>query len=218
MSLTGDKICGVCGRSVSTIGALYYEAEMRDNNYLCGECMKRCSPNLSLKAVRGWTRDDALAHMEYMQNLQTWLQHSFRCSATVQGIPGSNDPVLLAADDSCGMWYSPIAPDAFSFDHVVSWRLSLSYNPDGGFHQVNITPPRPDMPVPGKTEEVDGMSIIVTLKNHPYAEEVEIPILGTKSFLETYKSYLNGGYQIAEACYRFFEDRCIKATGKIEFY
>ena len=105
-------------------------------------------------------------------------------------------------------WYVPGTPDIFRLEQIKSWKLGISVETGegSGLHLLKFTPPRPDMPVPGRLEELTGMRLYIELAEHPYAEMVAIDILTEKKgLLKSYKNYLNEAYSAAEDCYELLE-------------
>lgn len=217
MGITAKRVCGVCGKTVGTLSAIYVLPEMRDDSYLCGECLKRCSPNIAFKAIRTWTAEDAVYHMEFMHQQRESLQSIFHETDSVKNMKGEK---LISVDEKLGWWYAPsAAPDIFKLDQVAGWQLHLQIDDSesSGIH-MKYTPPRPDMPAPGRMEELDGMTMTIKIKNHPYVEEVELKIAGGRGLLEGYRGYLNNTYKTALDAIELLERHCKATTGDIAFF
>ncbi|MDO4961389.1 MAG: hypothetical protein Q4E57_06005 [Eubacteriales bacterium] len=212
MGLTAERICGVCGKKINVVAAIYATPEMRDNCYLCSDCQRRCSPSLSYSTIRTWTREDALEHMRLITELQMKRNSEFKETDAVMGGSKGNDKILCG-DAEHGWWYVPGNPDFFTFDQVEKWELNIRTSDEAsGIHLLKYKAPRADMPVPDRTEDLTGMSLNIYLNNHPYAEKVTATIGGAAGLLEGRKKYMERMYGYAEECYKFFEKFCGRGT------
>lgn len=216
MAMTGNKICGVCGEPIGTISALYFAPEMNDNCYMCSACRAKCSPYLDDKQIHAWKKYDAENHMAFLAECEDRLQSDFHESDSVC----LKDRKLLAVDAAKGWWYVPGTADIFRLEQIRSWQLSISTSSDEdtGLHLFKFTPPRPGMPAPGRLEELTGMSLVIELAEHPYAQYVTVEITGEKPLFGLYKTYINDAYKAAESCYRLLEKYADPSvTGTIRF-
>lgn len=217
-TLTAEKVCGVCGKRIGTVDAIYRSPELQDNCYLCHDCKTACSPNLSLGILSSWNENDVREHMAYVRAMPE-LMSSFRETACVQG-PQPDSGKILLADDNAGLWTPAASPELFAFNQVESWSLSIhTSSVEGTGVHWKTKPPRPGMPVPGRTEELTSMTLVVRLANHPYADEVSVSISGANtSLFKRYRTYTEDCYACALRCYQLFEARCPQVMGEIQFF
>lgn len=207
---------GVCHQKISTIGALYFNSEMRDNCYLCSDCRKKCSPFLDDLLIHSWTSEDALNHMAFLEEANARIETDFEESDSVS----NRDGKLISVDEKRRWWFVPGTSDIFRLEQIESWQLHISTNTDedSGLHLRKFKAPRGDMPVPGRLEELDGMKLVIQLKDHPYAEEVTIKITDSCPLFKLYSSYIKESYDVALKLYEFLEKYSDKnVVGDIQF-
>lgn len=214
MVTTGNKICGVCGCEISTISALYTAPEMNDNCYMCDSCRSKCSPFLNDQLIHAWKKYDAENHMAFLAECSERIQSDFQETASVS----SGGRKILAFDEQKKWWYIPGTSDIFRFEQIKSWTLdvSIDLSDSADLHVIKFTPPRPGMPVPGRFDEMRGLTLVIELNEHPYAEVVRTKIVGPKGLLTFYGTYLKDAYAIAAKCYELLEKYSDpRVTGKI---
>lgn len=216
--VTAERVCGVCNEKIGFLKAVYICPEMRDNQYLCSKCLEKCSPILSYDVIKGWTKEDAVKHMNMMEDMKN--RQTTELTETDSVTTNEKKPrKLIIADTQKGLWYVPGMPDIFSFDQIDSYEITLNlYNGEGSGIHKTFTPPRPDMPVPTNLVRLEGMNFLIHLKNHPYAEDVTVPIVDSSELFEMYKKYLDRAYGIALLCYEFMERNLKNKDGEITFH
>lgn len=213
----GQK-CALCGGNLDLLSKIFKPKELKDGSVICGKCIEKVGILAwNGSDVSNWTMEDVKKQIEATEESKRKISSDFHASKEIYQKDGKKE-LILAVDEAQGIWHTSRYPDLFLVSQIAGWDLSLHYNTDesAGFH-LKFTPPRPEMPVPGMTDEIDGLSLVIRLKNHPYAEEVELPITGVKPFLKSYRSYLKESYDFAEQCYQFLESLDTNASGEIEF-
>lgn len=209
--------CSICGGTNFKFWDWFLSSnELSDGTAVCTDCVKKVSvlawENLDKS---DWTIEDVKQRMQVMETMKQRRENEFVKTAAVYR---RDDPqkLMLAVDEVHGWWYTPEHGELFFLDQIDSWTLTVSVDvsESSGIH-LKYKAPDPTMPVPGLLEEMDGLSLVIYLKDHPYAKRIEIPIVGAKPFLMMYKKYMNESYGCAKECYDLLDKYAKNASGEI---
>lgn len=217
MGLFSKKECVRCGNKAG----LLTRKKLADDEYLCGDCVDECSPELTSDDFRTMTADDVEEHIKSVQEDAERYRNEFVKTKIFRTQMVLKNKDILYADDSHGWWVNATRenPDVFTYDQVASFRLDLDTSTkddeddkDKDLSLLNtlyesaalmsMRQQYPDMPIASPREQIERMEFVVYLKNRPYISEVRIPVMDA---LVPSEGDIEGGYETAYQLMNFFK-------------
>ncbi len=180
--------------------------KLGDKNYICGDCVDKCSPNLHWDSYEKMTRQNVLDSMAYTEANDELFKTQFKETEVIKtGIWGGTK--VLSVDSVNGWWVvaNQNRPDVFSFDQIANWQLKLdtvAKNEDEMKERKRpVMPPRQDMPMCRRDEKINKMYVRVTLR-HPFLTYVDLDVMNAIIVTD---GDIEAGYEAALRIFNLFE-------------
>lgn len=201
MGLFDKKMCCICG---SKAGMLTRQ-KIKDD-YICGDCRGKCSPQMTWRQFEAMSPADVKAHMEYVVHNEENYKNFFNETYTINsGILGRTP--VVSVDENNGWWVpaGTAKPDILTFDQVITTRLELDTRrlTDEERQKPNrARMPMPPYGMPGcaSDEEITSMKMIVQV-NHPWISEVTLTVMNALMVTE---GDIRAGYECARQIMDYF--------------
>ena len=206
MGLFSKKTCCLCDAKAGMLT----RQKIADGLFICGDCLEKCSSNMDSDKYRKMSKEDVLAHMEYVKENNEKYEKEFKETASIS----NNGEPIISIDEEHGWWVLANSdPDIFTFDQIKDYEFDLNTNylsederkikKSFLMEVLSYSENRHNLKKCPKDSEIKGMYINVDLDGHPWIDSVYISIMDV---LITTPSDIQNGYDCADELYDFLEN------------
>ena len=180
MKLLIKETCSVCEGKLKLMG----NQRIAGHVYICDDCKKKCSADISRMGWASMSPEDAMAHIQEHASDLELIRTTFRHTHSIR----SKEKTIIAVDGDRGWWYigNRKKPDIFYFNQVISYQAycqpDLLENSTLARKVANSALDILDSSGVYDKSENRPMEIVVQL-DHPYIQEIRIPLSDT--YVET---------------------------------
>lgn len=210
MGLFSKKECVRCGKKAG----LLTRKKLADGDYLCGDCVDLCSPELTSDDFRNMTLDDVEEHIEEVEEDEDRYENEFHRTRTIRTQMVLKNHDIVYVDDTHGWWVNATRqhPDVFTFSQAGDCHLDLDTtlrsddNDDDHDHEdfledmfrgaafMQMRMQYPELPVCPPNEEIQKMEFVIYINDRAPITEVRIPVMDA---IIPSQGDIEGGYECA---------------------
>lgn len=210
MGLFSKQVCVRCGNKAG----LLTREKLATGDYLCSDCAALCSPELTSNDFHTMTPDDVEAHIQAVEENAERYQNEFSTTTTIRSTMVLSGKDVLYADDNHGWWVNATVsnPDIFTFEQAGSCRVELETSTLDDDDKKNtffnaqsaLAMQYPGLPMCPPGKQIEKMTFVVSIMNHPPITEVHIPIMDA---IIPSEGDIRGGYDCAWQLMNFFKEK-----------
>ncbi|MEE3421009.1 MAG: SHOCT domain-containing protein [Lachnospiraceae bacterium] len=212
MGLFSKKVCARCGSKAG----LLTRQKLADGDLLCGDCVALCSDEMESEDFQRMTVDDIEDCIKAVEEDAERYKNEFHTTTTFRAQMALKGKDVVYVDDNHGWWVNATRndPDIFTLDQVGSCWLELETSQKDEddekskenplldlFGGMGMAMQYPGLPACPPGEQIEKMTCVVSILNHPYVSKVKIPVMDC---LIPSEGDIKGGYDCALQLTQYF--------------